>query len=171
MNNTRGVDSHLNSPEAELSTALESSRDALIGSELLAKERIKKARQKIQKDYHIKMREKNSKSEARGKHSFVILPNTFRLIIRHIEHSSGYKRSEVIDVLKQMYYRGLNFRMIDTGIGSDTVLRHLREAISALNLDLGDWKDVSLKTLTFSRALLVDAEKVDVDIAKMFHVV
>lgn len=161
----------LDSPATELSNALENSRDALIGSELLAKERIKKARQKIQKDYHIRLRQKNSNTPGRGKNSFVIRPETFRRIIDFIEENGGYKRAEVVDVLTQMYFEGLSFRTIETKLGSDTVVRHLRMAFSALCIDLGSWKKPSLKTLTFSRALLVDAEIANVDLTEKFYVV
>ena len=157
--------------EHNLSEALESARDGLIAAEFLANDRIRKARQKIRKDYRIKQREKNTKSEGRGKHSFVILPDTFRRIIKHIEQSSGYKKMAAINVLTQMYEEGQDFGKIETSIGADTALRYLREAVSALHLDLGTWKEPSLKTLTFSRKLLDDAVEAGVDLTERFLII
>jgi len=159
------------SNEHVLTGTLERARDGLIAAELLAKDRLKKARQKIQKDYHLRLREKNTNSTGRGKFSFVISQNTFRRIINEIEQSSGYKKMAAIYVLTQMYEEGLSFGKIKTDIGSDTALRYLREAISSLNLDLGNWKEPSLKTLTFSRELIADAVKSGIELAERFFVV
>lgn len=162
---------HFHSDEHSLSGVLESARDGLLASELLVKDRLGKARLKTAKDYHIKLREKNSKSGNRGKHSFVILPDTFGRIIDHIEQSAGYKKMAVIETLTMMYEQGVNFGKIKTDIGCDTALRYLRDAISALELDLGTWKKPSLKTLTFSRALLDEALRTNIDLSDRFHVV
>ncbi|MCH8838485.1 MAG: hypothetical protein IIA60_11930 [Candidatus Marinimicrobia bacterium] len=151
--------------------ALHGANIAIRGYELAMGEERRKARWRRRKDRRIIECWRNAHEEGRGKFIFIITQPTFEQIIQYIEDAGGYSAKAVVDVLHAMFFDGASFTEIDPEVTRNTVNRQLRKAFKALDLNIGNWKQPGLWTITTSHRMLRDAEVAEVDLGDYFLVV
>ncbi len=99
----------------------------------------------------------NARRPGHGIYIVILIPETFEKIVAQIERGPGYKKAEVAEVLKQMYYLGLILDEIETDVCSKTITRYLQAAESALDI-LKEHRarplEISLKVITLSYKVL-----------------
>ena len=153
------------------STDLRNTFDLIRAQDLLAQERLRQAKRRKQKDRRIRDCVDNQLRNGRGKFTFIISPETFSRILQFVEKSEAYKVGAVIDALKQIYVDGIPFHLTGVNIASKTLLRHLKQAFTALEIDLPVNKSPSLSTLLASHHLIRDARIVGFKLEDSFTIV
>ncbi len=99
----------------------------------------------------------NTRRPGHGKYVIIFIPATFEEIVAQIELGPGYKKAEVAEALRQMYYQGKKLEEIETDVSSRTITRFLQAAESALDI-LKEHRarplKISIKAITLSYRVL-----------------
>ncbi len=113
----------------------------------------------------------NARRPGHGIYVIILIPETFEKIVTQIELGPGYKKAEVAEALRQMYYQGKTLAEIETDVCSKTITRYLEAAERTLDI-LGEHRSrplkISLKAITLSYKVLRYGRDAWLDIRKYF---
>ena len=113
----------------------------------------------------------NARRPGHGKYVIIFIPTTFEEIVAQIELGPGYKKAEVAEALRQMYYQGKTLAEIETDVCSRTITRYLEAAERTLDI-LGEHRarplKISIKAITLSYRVLRLGRDAWLDVRKYF---
>ena len=113
----------------------------------------------------------NARRQGHGIYIIILIPETFEKIVAQIELGPGYKKVEVAEALRQMYYLGKKLAEIETDVSSKTITRYLQAAERTLDV-LGQHRSrplkISLKAITLSFKVLRYGRDAWLDVRRYF---
>ena len=115
---------------------------------------------------------RNARRAGRGKHVFILVPDTIEKLLREIKHGPGHRPAETERVLRAMYFQGKTPAEAGCQVSDKTLLRHLKRAEKIVDV-LGPRRDnpfgISLATIKISYTVLRYGRDGNIDIRRYFR--
>lgn len=113
----------------------------------------------------------NARRPGHGIYVIILIPANFEKLLTQIELGPGYKKAEVVEALRQMYYKGKTLAEIETDVSSKTITRFLQAAERKLDI-LGEHRarplKISIKAITLSYKVLRYGRDAWLDVSRYF---